>query len=179
MSSSLYGRWSRSALWILFEKRHILKLPDSLRIYMKQTPNFTFGDIASPLLTCYGESITREHIVDDDSLSKKYFHLAKAYNELTQLDFLLMKLIHGQNTDSLLALYRAELTPKLRPLRKLFSRYLTNRSLTLFEAIFVKLEKLEIDLKIIDRNFPHTAEFVEEFDALYDEILILRLIDEM
>lgn len=151
-------------------------MPRALTHHIESHAHFTFADIAFELLECYAKSIEPWHIQDNDALSKRYFNLSKAYNELTQFDYILMRVIHGEASEALVYNYRKEVTKPLRALRKDFSRYITAHSPLILARVLIKLETLEQKLRQLDKTVDG-QQAISDFDELYDEVLIQCLLE--
>jgi hypothetical protein len=179
MHKYIYSRWSDSSHWIWHHKRHLITFPDWMQKEFSHRSNLVFADVANDLLKLYAQYITPEAISKDQDLSHHYFVLAKAYNELTQFDFLLLKLSYGENTHYLEFAYSKELTKDLRAMRKTLDRYLLGRSPRIRDIVLAKLEKIDRKLKQAGSESVTLQALVTEFDRVYDELLIANMIEQM
>jgi hypothetical protein len=179
MHKYIYVRWAESAHWIWHQKRSLLKPPAWMEIEFSRRTDLNFADVAGDLLRCYADSFKPQHLYEDEELSKHYFQLSKAYNELTQLDMLLLKLSYGANTRYLESAYGTLLKRELRQLRKQLDLYLLSRSAKYLDLAMARLERIESKLKQLNSDSITLAGFVTEFQRLYDELLIASLIEQL
>ena len=178
MINNLYRSWSRSAFWILTVKQPILKVTPELNKLLINTiaSEFSFADLAEPLLQCYSKSIEWKHLIDDDTLGKHVFNLAKPLNELSGLDLLLMQTVHGRNTVMLFTQADdSRLTRQHRSLKLILNRYLVSRSPELFIQAMEKLAIIERRLLANADKLP--KELLDRFESSYNRTWIGHNLD--